>query len=131
MKYIMSWFVWQIRFLKTSNILKGKFFVAIILFVCHSSTDNVNEYLRIAASISPSDRAQAHRVKSSFERRNQKSAAVVGQLKKKLDAYQQRLEDLNKSSVITGASGVPGVGVNQSAALDLLRGLRYTLSVVY
>lgn len=53
--------------------------------------DNVDEYLKLAAS---ADKQQVQRIKAVFEKKNQKSAQIISQLQKKLDAYQKRVHDL-------------------------------------
>ncbi|XP_064549912.1 transmembrane and coiled-coil domains protein 2 isoform X1 [Drosophila montana] len=53
--------------------------------------DNVNEYLKLAAS---ADKQQLQRIKAVFEKKNQKSAHSISQLQKKLDSYTKRAKDL-------------------------------------
>ncbi|KAH8346913.1 hypothetical protein KR059_002457 [Drosophila kikkawai] len=53
--------------------------------------DNVNEYLKLAAS---ADKQQLQRIKAVFEKKNQKSAHNISQLQKKLDNYTKRAKDL-------------------------------------
>ncbi|KAM7360174.1 transmembrane and coiled-coil domain 2 protein Dmtn isoform 1-T2 [Cochliomyia hominivorax] len=53
--------------------------------------DNVNEYLKLAAS---ADKQQLQRIKAVFEKKNQKSAHTISQLQKKLDNYTKRVKDL-------------------------------------
>ncbi|XP_011184975.1 transmembrane and coiled-coil domains protein 2 isoform X2 [Zeugodacus cucurbitae] len=53
--------------------------------------DNVNEYLKLAAS---ADKQQLQRIKAVFEKKNQKSAHSISQLQKKLDNYTKRAKDL-------------------------------------
>ncbi|KAH8388252.1 hypothetical protein KR093_001912 [Drosophila rubida] len=53
--------------------------------------DNVNEYLKLAAS---ADKQQLQRIKAVFEKKNQKSAHSISQLQKKLDNYTKRSKDL-------------------------------------
>uniref|UniRef100_A0A1A9ZHW5 Transmembrane and coiled-coil domains protein 1 n=1 Tax=Glossina pallidipes TaxID=7398 RepID=A0A1A9ZHW5_GLOPL len=53
--------------------------------------DNVNEYLKLAAS---ADKQQLQRIKAVFEKKNQKSAHTISQLQKKLDSYTKRVKDL-------------------------------------
>ncbi|XP_022223000.1 transmembrane and coiled-coil domains protein 2 [Drosophila obscura] len=52
--------------------------------------DNVNEYLKLAAS---ADKQQLQRIKAVFEKKNQKSAHSISQLQKKLDSYTKRAKD--------------------------------------
>ncbi|XP_053956336.1 transmembrane and coiled-coil domains protein 2 isoform X1 [Anastrepha ludens] len=54
--------------------------------------DNVNEYLKLAAS---ADKQQLQRIKAVFEKKNQKSAHSISQLQKKLDNYTKRAKDLS------------------------------------
>lgn len=61
--------------------------------------DNVNEYLKLAAN---ADKQQAQRIKSVFEKKNQKSAQVIAQLQKKLDSYQKKMHELEKTGVGQG-----------------------------
>ncbi|ALC47008.1 CG1021 [Drosophila busckii] len=56
-----------------------------------SRDDNVNEYLKLAAS---ADKQQLQRIKAVFEKKNQKSAHSISQLQKKLDNYTKRAKDL-------------------------------------
>jgi TolA-binding protein len=53
--------------------------------------DNVNEYLKLAAS---ADKTQVQRIKAVFEKKNQKSAHNISQLQKKLESYNKRFKDL-------------------------------------
>ncbi|XP_045124120.1 transmembrane and coiled-coil domains protein 1-like isoform X4 [Portunus trituberculatus] len=53
--------------------------------------ENVNEYLKLAAN---ADRQQMTRIKAVFEKKNQKSAALILQLQKKLENYQKRLREI-------------------------------------
>lgn len=53
--------------------------------------DNVNEYLKLAAS---ADKQQVQRIKAVFEKKNQKSAQTISQLQKKLDMYQKKVHEL-------------------------------------
>lgn len=53
--------------------------------------DNVNEYLKLAAS---ADKQQLQRIKAVFEKKNQKSAHTIAQLQKKLDSYTKRSKDI-------------------------------------
>ncbi|XP_055380970.1 transmembrane and coiled-coil domains protein 2 [Condylostylus longicornis] len=52
--------------------------------------DNVNEYLKLAAS---ADKQQLHRIKAVFEKKNQKSANTISQLQKKLENYTKRVNE--------------------------------------
>ncbi|XP_076332992.1 transmembrane and coiled-coil domains protein 2-like [Tachypleus tridentatus] len=53
--------------------------------------ENVNEYLKLAAS---ADKQQLQRIKSVFEKKNQKSAQTVAQLQKKLENYIKKGKEL-------------------------------------
>lgn len=55
--------------------------------------DNVNEYLKLAAS---ADKTQLQRIKAVFEKKNQKSAHNISQLQKKLESYSKRYKDLEQ-----------------------------------
>ncbi|XP_030373441.1 transmembrane and coiled-coil domains protein 2 isoform X2 [Scaptodrosophila lebanonensis] len=57
--------------------------------------DNVNEYLKLAAS---ADKQQLQRIKAVFEKKNQKSAHSISQLQKKLDNYTKRAKDLQNQN---------------------------------
>jgi len=88
---------------------------------------SVNEYLCLTSSMSPVDAAQAQRVKAAFERRNQKSTAVVAQLQRKLESYKQRLNEIESSSRrLSSSSGTmaPSAGSPWPPAFDLLKGIR-------
>ena len=63
-----------------------------VLWLLHISfSENVNEYLKLAAS---ADKQQLQRIKSVFEKKNLKSAQAIAQLQKKLETYQKRIHDL-------------------------------------
>ncbi|XP_058824709.1 transmembrane and coiled-coil domains protein 1 [Topomyia yanbarensis] len=51
---------------------------------------NVNEYLKLAAS---ADKQQLQRIKTVFEKKNQKSAHNISLLQKKLESYYKRYKD--------------------------------------
>jgi len=72
------------------------------------------------------DRAQAQRVKAAFERRNQKSTAVVAQLQRKLESYKQRLNEVEESSrrLSSGSIGMTLAVPSQWPAFDLLKGIK-------
>lgn len=59
--------------------------------------DNVNEYLKLAAS---ADKAQLQRIKAVFEKKNQKSAHNISQLQKKLESYSKRYKDLEQQQLM-------------------------------
>ncbi|XP_011499972.1 PREDICTED: transmembrane and coiled-coil domains protein 2 [Ceratosolen solmsi marchali] len=52
--------------------------------------ENVNEYLKLAAN---ADKQQRTRIKTVFEKKNQKSAHNILQLQKKLDSYTKKLRN--------------------------------------
>ena len=54
-------------------------------------TENVNEYLKLATN---ADKQQLLRIKSLFEKKNQKSTQSISHLQKKLEIYHRRLNDL-------------------------------------
>ncbi|XP_022183463.1 transmembrane and coiled-coil domains protein 2 [Myzus persicae] len=60
--------------------------------------DNVNEYLKLASN---ADKQQLARIKSIFEKKNQKSAVGISQLQKKLEGYNKRLKDLETHGLTT------------------------------
>ncbi|XP_076040695.1 transmembrane and coiled-coil domains protein 1-like isoform X2 [Oratosquilla oratoria] len=60
--------------------------------------ENVNEYLKLAAN---ADRQQMTRIKTVFEKKNQKSAAYIQQLQKKLENYQKRQREIETHGVIS------------------------------
>lgn len=55
--------------------------------------ENVNEYLKLAAN-TEADRQQLQRIKTVFEKKNQKSAHTISQLQKKLEVYSKKQKDL-------------------------------------
>ncbi|KAA0713607.1 Transmembrane and coiled-coil domains protein 1 [Triplophysa tibetana] len=59
--------------------------------------DNVAEYLKLAGSAN--DKQQSIRIKQVFEKRNQKSAANIAPLQRKLEHYHRRLRDAEHSGV--------------------------------
>ncbi|KAK8734612.1 hypothetical protein OTU49_005900 [Cherax quadricarinatus] len=59
--------------------------------------ENVNEYLKLAGN---ADRQQIARIKAVFEKKNQKSAALIQQLQKKLENYQKRLREIETHGLI-------------------------------
>lgn len=52
--------------------------------------ENVNEYLKLSAN---ADKQQLTRIKTVFEKKNQKSANSISQLQKKLDNYTKKLRN--------------------------------------
>ncbi|KAF2359136.1 Testis-specific protein TEX28/transmembrane and coiled-coil domains protein [Trinorchestia longiramus] len=79
----------QSKMLKTRDLIKQE---------QKARDDNVNEYLKCAAS---ADKLQISRIKAVFEKKNQKSAASIQHLQKKLDTYQKRLQDLQTHGLAT------------------------------
>ncbi|CAH1248276.1 TMCC1 [Branchiostoma lanceolatum] len=59
--------------------------------------EHVSEYLKLAAN---ADRQQAARIKSVFEKKNQKSATNIQQLQRKLENYQRRLKEAQENGVV-------------------------------
>lgn len=66
--------------------------------------EHVNEYLRLAAS---ADKQQLQRIKTVFEKKNQKSTQTISALQKKLENYHKRLNDVE--SGVTGPKQARGV----------------------
>lgn len=79
---------YQAKISKTKELIKD---------VQTSLDDNVNEYLKLSANAS--DGVQQQRIKQVFEKKNQKSAAQIAQLRKKLEEYNRKLKDLEKHGV--------------------------------
>lgn len=74
------------------------------------------------------DRAQAQRVKAAFERRNQKSTAVVAQLQRKLESYKQRLNEVDSSRRLSsGSVGMSSTAGSPWPTFDLLKGIKLVL----
>ncbi|XP_043505446.1 transmembrane and coiled-coil domains protein 2 isoform X4 [Polistes fuscatus] len=61
--------------------------------------ENVNEYLKLAAN---ADKQQLTRIKTVFEKKNQKSANSISQLQKKLDSYQKKLKSYEMNGAPVG-----------------------------
>ncbi|XP_054156452.1 transmembrane and coiled-coil domains protein 2-like isoform X2 [Oppia nitens] len=59
----------------------------------NSRDENVNEYLKLAAN---ADKNQLQRIKSVFEKKNQKSAQTIAHLQKKLDNYSKKIKETEK-----------------------------------
>jgi hypothetical protein len=87
---------------------------------------SVNEYLRLSNSIPPKDRAQAQRIKSAFERRNQKSTVTIAQLQRKLEMYKGRLRAIDAAATAAATTAVPNPvgGGSPWPAMGVLRGIR-------
>ena len=60
--------------------------------------ENVNEYLKLAAN---ADKQQLTRIKTVFEKKNQKSAHSISQLQKKLDSYMKKLKNYEMNGAST------------------------------
>ncbi|XP_025268795.1 transmembrane and coiled-coil domains protein 2 isoform X2 [Camponotus floridanus] len=60
--------------------------------------ENVNEYLKLAAN---ADKQQLTRIKTVFEKKNQKSAHSISQLQKKLDSYMKKLRNYEMNGAPT------------------------------
>lgn len=58
--------------------------------------DNVNEFIKLATN---ADKQQIQRIKSVFEKKNQKSAHIISQLQKKLDTYNKRIRDIESQKL--------------------------------
>nr|XP_006821034.1 PREDICTED: transmembrane and coiled-coil domains protein 2-like isoform X2 [Saccoglossus kowalevskii] len=80
--------------------------------------ENVNEYLKLAEH---ADKQQIARIKTVFEKKNQKSNSVIAQLQRKLEKYQERIRGLEANGapprkpkeVLQGMhQGLKGVGAN-------------------
>jgi len=85
--------------------------------VLSTTSENVNEYLRLSAaditnrSAGSSDRHQANTWKAAFEKRNQKSTERISHLQRKLEAYSHRMRDFEQHGPVlvrTGANIRPG-----------------------
>ena len=61
----------------------------------------MNEYLRLSGVAGIVDKQQVQRVKSAFERKNQKSTQVIERLQRKLEDYQRRLGNVETFGVST------------------------------
>jgi len=62
----------------------------------NSKEANVNEYLRLASG---ADKQQILRIKTVFEKKNQKSTHSIAQLQRKLETYQRKLNDVETYGV--------------------------------
>ncbi|VEN35368.1 unnamed protein product [Callosobruchus maculatus] len=60
-------------------------------------TTDLDDSNQLAAN---ADKQQVQRIKAVFEKKNQKSAQVIAQLQKKLDAYQKKMHELEKHGAI-------------------------------
>nr|XP_026693564.1 transmembrane and coiled-coil domains protein 1-like isoform X3 [Ciona intestinalis] len=72
--------------------------------------ENVGDYLKLAGN---ADKQQVARIKSVFEKKNQKSNAAIAQLKKKFDTYHRRLREIESSGAVGRQSkSLRDVGAN-------------------
>jgi len=71
-------------------------YLYILLYIF--SLENVNEYLKLAAN---ADKQQLTRIKTVFEKKNQKSAHSISQLQKKLDSYTKKLRNYEMNGAPT------------------------------
>lgn len=82
--------------------------------------ENVNEYLKLAAN---ADKIQLQRIKSVFEKKNQKSAQTIAHYQKKIDSYNKKIKDIEIHGIQAGhrhtremirdmGQGLKDVGVN-------------------
>ncbi|KAK2164190.1 hypothetical protein NP493_1428g00000 [Ridgeia piscesae] len=79
--------------------------------VCQSiGTNNVNEYLRISAA-SSTDKQQTQRIKTAFEKRNQKSTQVIDQLQRKLETYKKRIHETQLLTTVANTRHRPSKNV--------------------
>lgn len=86
--------------------------------------ENVNEYLKLATN---ADKQQLQRIKSVFEKKNQKSAQLITQLQKKLENYNKRIRDLETHGLPRGVlrdmgQGLKDVGANIKGGISGLSG---------
>ncbi|XP_055926810.1 transmembrane and coiled-coil domains protein 2-like isoform X1 [Argiope bruennichi] len=75
--------------------------------------ENVNEYLKLATN---ADKQQLQRIKSVFEKKNQKSAQLITQLQKKLENYNKRIRDLEIHGIPRGVLRDMGQGLKDVRA---------------
>ena len=59
-------------------------------------SDGVKEYLRLSTD---ANKTQLQRIKSLFEKRNQKSAQTIAELQAKLEVYMKRIQELEMAPV--------------------------------
>ncbi|XP_035228869.1 transmembrane and coiled-coil domains protein 2-like [Stegodyphus dumicola] len=86
--------------------------------------ENVNEYLKLATN---ADKQQLQRIKSVFEKKNQKSAQLITQLQKKLENYNKRIRELETHGLPRGVlrdmgQGLKDVGANIKGGISGLSG---------
>lgn len=73
---------------------------------------------------SNADKQQLARIKSIFEKKNQKSAVGISQLQKKLEGYNKRLKDLETHGLTTSHH----LKQPKEMLRDVGHGLRYVFS---
>jgi rubrerythrin len=59
-------------------------------------SENVNEYLKLSLN---ADKQQVQRIKTVFEKKNQKSTQNIAQLQKKLENYKKKVRDVEQYGV--------------------------------
>lgn len=74
---------------------------------------------------SNADKQQLARIKSIFEKKNQKSAVGISQLQKKLEGYNKRLKDLETHGLTTSHH----LKQPKEMLRDVGHGLRYIFSL--
>ena len=94
----------------------------------NSRDENVNEYLKLAAN---ADKNQLQRIKSVFEKKNQKSAQNIAHLQKKLDNYNKKIKEVEvhgchhkqtREMLRDFGQGLKDVGVNIKEGVTGLSG---------
>ena len=61
------------------------------------SAENVTEYLKLSGQ---ADKIQMQRIKTVFEKKNQKSNATIAHLQKKLENYHKKLIELETNGAV-------------------------------
>jgi len=82
-------------------------------------TEHVNEYLRLSAS---ADKQQLQRIKTIFEKKNQKSAQTLAALQKKVESYKKKIIEVEHY-------GVSAHKQPKEVLKDVGQGLKYVLCV--
>lgn len=97
----------------------------------NSRDENVNEYLKLASN---ADKNQLQRIKSVFEKKNQKSAQTIAHLQKKLDIYNKKIKEVElhgchvkqtREMLRDFGQGLKDVGVNIKEGVTGLSGGLY------
>jgi hypothetical protein len=78
-------------------------------------SEHVNEYLRLAAC---ADKQQLQRIKTIFEKKNQKSTQTIGTL------LQKKLENYHKRMSVLGTYGMTGHKHAREVLRDMGQGLK-------